>query len=426
MMEKFILENYGVKSDIFRQGQAAEAELAKTFAEIDKVRDYNQLKVLKAMQDTGIAERHFAGSSGYGYDDIGRDAIDEVYARTFGAEDAVVRGQIVSGTHCLATALFGVLRPGDELLAVTGKPYDTLDTVIGIRPGSGSLAEFGVTYKQVDLKEDGTPDYEAIYEAVGPKTKVVAIQRSRGYCYRPALTVEQIKKIVETVKNKSRETIVFTDNCYGEFVDYTEPTECGVDYMAGSLIKNPGGGLALSGGYIVGREDIIDMCSQRVTAPGLGKHLGASQFACRNILQGFYFAPHIVGESLKGAAFAAKMLENAGIETSPKSTDKRSDIVQCIKFNDPALMKTFCRAIQAGAPVDSFVVPEASDMPGYDDKVIMAAGAFVQGASIELSADGPMRAPYVAYMQGGLTYANVKLAVLIAMQKLSEEIEARG
>jgi cystathionine beta-lyase family protein involved in aluminum resistance len=332
----------------------------------------------------------------------------------------VVRSQIVSGTHCLCTALFGVLRPGDELLAVTGKPYDTLDTVIGIRPGNGSLKEFGVIYKQVDLKENGEPDYEAIYEAVNPKTKVVLVQRSRGYCYRPAMTLAQIQKISETVKNKNRSTLVFTDNCYGEFVDIKEPTQCGADFMAGSLIKNPGGGLALSGGYIAGREDIVDMCGERITAPGLGKHLGASQFACRNILQGFYFAPHIVAESLKGAAFASAMVEKAGIETSPKSTDVRSDIVQCIKFNDPELMKTFCRAIQAGAPVDSFVIPEAAELPGYDDKVIMAAGAFVQGSSIELSADGPMREPYIAYMQGGLTYANVKLAVLIAMQEISK------
>lgn len=420
MFGKFIKENYGVREEIYRQGQEVEVGLAETFARIDAVRDYNQIKVLKAMQDVGIAERHFGGSSGYGYDDIGRDAIDEVYAKTFGAESAVVRSQIVSGTHCLCTALFGVLRPGDELLAVTGKPYDTLDTVIGIRPGNGSLKEFGVIYKQVDLKENGEPDYEAIYEAVNPKTKVVLVQRSRGYCYRPAMTLAQIQKISETVKNKNRSTLVFTDNCYGEFVDIKEPTQCGADFMAGSLIKNPGGGLALSGGYIAGREDIVDMCGERITAPGLGKHLGASQFACRNILQGFYFAPHIVAESLKGAAFASAMVEKAGIETSPKSTDVRSDIVQCIKFNDPELMKTFCRAIQAGAPVDSFVIPEAAELPGYDDKVIMAAGAFVQGSSIELSADGPMREPYIAYMQGGLTYANVKLAVLIAMQEISK------
>jgi cystathionine beta-lyase family protein involved in aluminum resistance len=420
MFGKFIRENYGVREDIYRQGQEVEAGLEETFKRIDAIRDYNQIKVLKAMQDVGIAERHFGGSSGYGYDDIGRDAIDEVYAKTFGAESAVVRSQIVSGTHCLCTALFGVLRPGDELLAVTGKPYDTLDTVIGIRPGNGSLKEFGVIYKQVDLKDNGEPDYDAIYEAVNPKTKVVLVQRSRGYCYRPAMTLAQIQKISETVKNKNKSTLVFTDNCYGEFVDVKEPTQCGADFMAGSLIKNPGGGLALSGGYIAGREDIVDMCGERITAPGLGKHLGASQFACRNILQGFYFAPHIVAESLKGAAFASAMVERAGIETSPKSTDVRSDIVQCIKFNDPELMKTFCRAIQAGAPVDSFVIPEAAELPGYDDKVIMAAGAFVQGSSIELSADGPMREPYIAYMQGGLTYANVKLAVLIAMQEISK------
>ncbi len=420
MFGDFILKNYGVSEEIYRIGQETEEGLSEVFARIDRVRDYNQIKVLKAMQDTGIAERHFAGSSGYGYDDIGRDAIDEVYAKAFGAESAVVRSQIVSGTHCLCTALFGVLRPGDELLAATGKPYDTLDTVIGLRPGNGSLMEFGVKYKQVDLLSDGEPDYEGIYEAVGPKTKVVLIQRSRGYCYRPAMTLSQIEKIAATVKNKNRNTLVFTDNCYGEFVDIEEPTQHGADFMAGSLIKNPGGGLALSGGYIAGREDIVDMCGERITAPGIGKHLGASQFACRNILQGFYFSPHIVAESLKGVVFASALLEKYGIETSPKSDENRSDIVQCVKFNNPELMKAFCRAIQEGAPVDSFVVPEASELPGYDDKVIMAAGAFVQGSSIELSADGPMREPYIAYMQGGLTYANVKLAVLIAMQKIKK------
>lgn len=414
ILENLFLDKYNISQDIIDLSQKKEEELSDVFKLIEDVRDFNQLKVLAAMQKEGISERHFAGSSGYGYDDIGRDAIDRVYADAFGAEDSLVRSQIVSGTHCLTIALFGLLRPGDELLAVTGKPYDTLDTVIGIRPGHGSLAEFGVKYSQVDLLPDGIPDYDKIYDAVNDKTKVVLIQRSKGYCYRPAVSLENIGKIVKTVRNKKNDVIIFTDNCYGEFVDVKEPTQMGVDIMAGSLIKNPGGGLALSGGYIAGRKDLVDMCGERLTAPGIGKHVGASQGACRSILQGFYFAPHIVAESLKGAVLTAAMFEELGVECNPSSKEKRSDIVQALKLKSPENLSLFCKAMQAAAPVDSYVVPEAWDMPGYDDKVIMAAGAFVQGSSIELSADGPMTPPYIAYMQGGLTYVNVKLAAMVA------------
>ena len=309
------------------------------------------------------------------------------------------------------------MRPGDELLAVTGKPYDTLDTVIGIRPGNGSLAEFGVKYSQVDLLADGTPDIEAIHDAVNEKTKVVLIQRSKGYCYRPAMSLANIRKIVESVKSKRKDVIIFTDNCYGEFVDIKEPTDIGVDIMAGSLIKNPGGGLALSGGYIAGREDLVNMCGERLTAPGIGKHVGAAQGSCRNILQGFYFAPHIVAESLKGAMFTAAVFETLGVECNPASKERRSDIVQALKLNSAEGLRVFCKAIQSAAPVDSYVVPEAWDMPGYEDRVIMAAGAFVQGSSIELSADGQMTPPYIAYIQGGLTYVNVKLDAMMAAEE---------
>ncbi|MBE7065396.1 MAG: hypothetical protein E7384_06255 [Ruminococcaceae bacterium] len=414
ILENLFSDRYSISQDIIDLSRKKEEELSDIFKQIEVVRDFNQLKVLSAMQKEGISDRHFAGSSGYGYDDIGRDAIDRVYASAFGAEDSLVRSQIVSGTHCLTVALFGLLRPGDELLAVTGKPYDTLDTVIGIRPGNGSLAEFGVNYSQVDLLPDGIPDYERIYDAVNEKTKVVLIQRSKGYCYRPAMSLENIAKVVDAVRSKRKDVIIFTDNCYGEFVDIKEPTQMGVDIMAGSLIKNPGGGLALSGGYIAGRKDLVDMCGERMTAPGIGKHVGASQGACRSILQGFYFAPHIVAESLKGAVFTAAMFESLGVECNPSSREKRSDIVQALKLGSPENLSLFCKAMQAAAPVDSYVVPEAWDMPGYDDKVIMAAGAFVQGSSIELSADGPMTPPYIAYMQGGLTYINVKLAAMTA------------
>lgn len=432
MLRNFLEQEYGISRSIYEAAVAAESELTVQFAEIDGIRDYNQMKVLKALQNQGIAERHFAGTSGYGYDDAGRDALDAVYAETFGTEDALVRSQIISGTQALAVCLYGILRPGDELIAVTGKPYDTLEEVIGIREkkrgalSSGSLKDFGIRYRQIDLKYTGDepggdcyePDYEAIRETVTARTKMVMLQRSRGYSFRKALTIPVLQRIIKIVKQINPEIIVMVDNCYGEFVEQMEPTQVGADLIAGSLIKNPGGGLALSGGYIAGKQEFVEVCAQRLTAPGLGKHVGASLNSNRSMIQGFYFAPHVVAESLKGAVFAARFFEKMGFQTSPSSTEPRGDIIQAIQFHDPLRLKQFCQAVQAAAPVDAFVVPEPWDMPGYEAPVIMAAGAFVQGASIELSADGPMVPPYTAYMQGGLIFSNVKLAVMLAAQRL--------
>ncbi len=416
--ENILHETYNIDKDICRLGTLVEEELLPVFSEIDKIRDYNQIKVLNAMQEAGLAERHMQGTTGYGYDDIGRELLDRVYANVFDTEDAMVRTQIVCGTQSLSLCYYAVLRPGDELVAVTGRPYDTMDEIIGIRENPSSLKSFGVTYKEVGLCEDGTPDYEAISKAIGPRSKMAVIQRSRGYNYRNSFDIETIGKIISVIKGVNKNTVVMVDNCYGEFVDTVEPTNVGADLIAGSLIKNPGGGLALTGGYVAGREDLINLCADRLTAPGLGKHVGASLGHNRQMIQGFYMAPHVVAESLKGAVFTAGLFEKLGFDTSPASDAKRSDIIQAIKFDDPEKLKCFCQSVQAAAPVDSFVCPEPWDMPGYEDPVIMAAGAFVQGASVELSADGPMRSPYVAYMQGGLVYANVKLAALMGADRI--------
>ena len=419
--ENILHETYNIDLEICRLGTLVEEELQPVFQKIDQNRDYNQIKVLNAMQEAGLAERHLFGTTGYGYDDIGRELLDSVYAKVFDTEDALVRTQIVCGTQSLALCYFGILRPGDEVLAVTGKPYDTLDEVIGIRENPSSLASMGIKYRQVDLLPDGTPDYDAIEEAVTVRTKMAVIQRSRGYSYRESFDVETIGKIISVVKSANRGTIVMVDNCYGEFVDTVEPTNVGADIIAGSLIKNPGGGLAYTGGYIAGRKDLIELCADRLTAPGLGKHVGASLGHNRQMIQGFYMAPHTVAESLKGAVFTAGLFERLGFETSPASTAGRSDIIQAVKFEDPEKLKAFCKSVQAAAPVDSFVSPEPWDMPGYEDEVIMAAGAFVQGSSIELSADGPMKHPYIAFMQGGLVYANVKLAALMGADRILKE-----
>ena len=422
--ENILHETYDIDMDICRLGTLVEEELAPVFRKIDQIRDYNQIKVLNAMQEAGLSERHLFGTTGYGYDDIGRELLDLIYAKVFDTEDAMVRTQIVCGTQSLALCYFGILRPGDELLAVTGKPYDTLDEVIGIRDNPSSLAAMGVSYRQVDLLPDGTPDYDAISEAVSPRTRMAVIQRSRGYSYRESLGVETIGKIISTVKSANRETVVMVDNCYGEFVDTVEPTNVGADLIAGSLIKNPGGGLACTGGYIAGRKELTERCAARLTAPGLGKHVGASLGHNRQMIQGFYMAPHTVAESLKGAVFTAGLFERLGFETSPASTADRSDIIQAVRFEHPEKLKAFCRSVQAAAPVDSFVTPEPWDMPGYEDEVIMAAGAFVQGSSIELSADGPMKPPYIAFMQGGLVYANVKLAALLGADRVLKEVRS--
>ena len=417
---QFMQTEYGISPDLCRLCDEIEQQLAPQFAKIQETRDYNQLRVLRAMQQNGLSDRHFNFSTGYGYDDIGRDILDQIYADVFRCEDALVRSQIISGTQALAVCLFGILRPGDTVVAVTGKPYDTLEEVIGIRgeSGRGSLKDFGVHYKQVDLLPGGVPDYDGIRKAIGPDTKMAILQRSRGYDYREALSIETIEKVIAAVKETNPNTVVMCDNCYGEFVCDREPTDVGADLIVGSLIKNPGGGLAQTGGYIAGKKEYVEMCASRLTAPGLGKHVGASLGTSRAMLQGFYMAPHTVAECLQGAVFTAALFERLGFDTSPKADSVRSDIIQAIRFEDGKKLSIFCQMIQAAAPVDSFVVPEAWDMPGYEAQVIMAAGAFVQGSSIELSADGPMIPPYIAFMQGGLTYANVKLAALMAATKL--------
>jgi cystathionine beta-lyase family protein involved in aluminum resistance len=418
---ELIKMTYGVSDEALRLAEECERDVRPVFDEIDRVRDFNQLKVLLAMQKNGLQERHFNFATGYGYSDIGRDVLDRIYADAFGCEDALVRSQFISGTHTLSVTLFGLLRPGDTVVSVTGKPYDTLEEVLGIRgeAGDGSLRDFGIRYAQVDLLEDGSPDYEGIAAAV-KGAKLAIMQRSRGYSSRDAISVETLGRIAAVVRESSPDTVTMCDNCYGEFVDTVEPVNAGVDIMAGSLIKNPGGGLALTGGYIAGRAELVRKCANRLTAPGLGKHVGSSLGTPRNMIQGFYMAPHIVAESLKGAVFTARLLDRMGFDTSPAYDAKRSDIVQTVTFGDPEKLSAFCRMIQKAAPVDSDAVPVADDMPGYEAKVIMAAGNFVQGASIELSADGPMIPPYRAFMQGGLTYFNIKLGAILASDALAK------
>jgi len=419
---RYLKEQFGIDESVISVTSSVENEINDILGSIDSVKEFNQYKVIKAMQNHGLSDSHFAGTTGYGYGDRGREILDAVYADVFKAEDALVRHQIVSGTHALAVSLYGNLRPGDELLSVTGKPYDTLEEIIGIRgEGGGSLKDFGITYRQVDLLDDGSVDYNSIKEAIHDRTKMVLIQRSRGYGWRAALGIENIKRIISFVKGIKEDIIVLVDNCYGEFVEEEEPIEAGADIAAGSLIKNPGGGLALAGGYIVGKEKYVQNAAYRLTTPGLGKEVGCSLGNNRRMFQGLFFAPHVVAESLKGAVFCAALMERLGYETSPKSSDSRGDIIQAIKFNNADSLISFCQGIQKGSPVDSFVTPEPWDMPGYDCPVIMAAGAFVQGSSIELSADAPMKPPYIAYMQGGLVFEHVKLGVMIAVQMMKDK-----
>lgn len=413
-------DEFNIDKKIIDLAKEAEETIGCSFDDIDGVREQNQLKVIRAMQLEKLSDTHFSGTTGYGYNDRGREILDAVYAHAFHSEDALVRHSITCGSHALALCLYGILRPGDELLAVTGKPYDTLDEVIGIRgrEGSGSLKDFGVTYAQVELTPEGRLDDEAITKAINGRTRLVFIQRSRGYAWRPALTVSEIGRIVKLVKSVKPDVDVMVDNCYGEFVEDREPTEAGADIMAGSLIKNPGGGLAPTGGYIAGRRDLVEKISYRMTLPGLGREVGATLGQSRLLFQGFFMAPHVVAESLKGAVFTAQLLEDLGFDTYPGPFDKRCDLIQAIRFNREDALIAFCQGIQKGSPVDSFVRPEPWDMPGYDSPVIMAAGSFVQGSSIELSADGPVRPPYTAYMQGGLVYEHVKLGVMCAVQEL--------
>ncbi len=412
---------FNFDSRLLKLADTAEQKVQSAFLSIDELTEFNQQKVLSAFIRHHVSESHFAATTGYGYGDRGREVLEEVFADIMGAEDALVRHSILCGTHAITVALFGVLRPGDVLLAATGTPYDTLLGVIGHQSNSsGSLAEYGVGYREVALQTDGTPNLQGIVNALQeePAVKVVHIQRSRGYSLRPSLTVEKIGEIVKAVRSVRPDAIVFVDNCYGEFAEKTEPTAVGADLMAGSLIKNPGGGIAENGGYICGRQDLVEQCSYRLTTPGLGKEVGATLGHNRTLFMGLFHAPHVVGEAIKTAVFSSSLLELLGYTCSPASNEVRADIIQtaCLK-NSEALI-AFCRGIQSGSPVDAFVAPEPSDMPGYDNQVIMAAGAFTMGSSIELSADAPLREPFAVYMQGGLNYHSGKIGILSAAQSM--------
>ena len=413
-------EQLGISEKVLKFARETEAALKERFEEIDGVAEYNQLKVIKAMQEARVSDIHFAGTTGYGYNDLGRDTLEEVYARAFHGEDALVRPQLISGTHALTVALSGNLRPGDEILSPVGKPYDTLEEVIGIRDSVGSLKEFGITYSQVDLLPDGSFDFEGIRKAINERTKLVEIQRSKGYATRPTLSVARIGELISFIKSIKPDVICMVDNCYGEFVETLEPTDVGADMIVGSLIKNPGGGLAPIGGYIVGRKDCIERAAYRLTAPGLGKEVGASLGVSQSLYQGLFLAPTVVAGALKGAVFAANLYEKLGFGVVPNGSESRHDIIQAITFGTPEGVIRFCEGIQAAAPVDSFVTPEPWAMPGYDSDVIMAAGAFIQGASIELSADAQIKQPYAVYFQGGLTWYHAKLGILMSLQKLCD------
>ena len=419
-MEK-LYESLGISRPVFSFAEGILEGLAQRFAEIDRMAEYNQLKVIKAMQESRVSAECFQSSSGYGYNDIGRDTLEEVYARTFHTEAALVRPQITCGTHALALALSANLRPGDEMLSVSGKPYDTLEEVIGIRPSCGSLAEYRISYSQVDLLEDGSFDYDGIRKAIGPNTKLVEIQRSKGYQTRPTLSVAQIGEAIAFIKKINPDIICMVDNCYGEFVEELEPSDVGADMVVGSLIKNPGGGLAPIGGYVAGTKACIERCAYRLTSPGLGREVGASLGVMQSFYQGFFLAPTVTACALKGAIFAANVYEKLGFKVVPDGTEDRHDIIQAVEFGFPEGVIAFCEGIQAAAPVDSYVTPEPWAMPGYDSDVIMAAGAFVQGSSIELSADGPIKPPYAVYFQGGLTWPHAKLGIMMSLQRLYEK-----
>ena len=411
----------GISQPVFQFGNQVLEGLKERFAQIDAVAEYNQCKVLHAMQKNHVSEACLLGTTGYGYNDIGRDTLEQVYADVFHTEDALVRPQITCGTHALALALMSNLRPGDELLSPVGKPYDTLEEVIGIRPSKGSLAEYGITYRQVDLLPDGGFDYEGIRAAINEKTHLVTIQRSKGYQTRPTLSVERIGELIAFIKGIKPDVICMVDNCYGEFVQKTEPTDVGADMAVGSLIKNPGGGLAPIGGYIVGKKECVENAAFRLTSPGLGKEVGASLGILSSFYQGFFLAPTVTAGALKGAVFAANLYEKLGYACVPDAKEERYDIIQAITFGKPEALIAFCEGIQAAAPVDSFVTPEPWDMPGYDSQVIMAAGAFVSGSSIELSADGPLKEPYAAYFQGGLTWPHAKFGMFRTLQALADK-----
>ena len=412
---------FGIDEKLSAYCDAICAELRPRFDAIDAVAEQNQAKVLKAMQDNRVDAACFAGTTGYGYDDVGRDTLERVYASAFHTESALVRPQLVCGTHALAVALSANLLPGDELISPVGKPYDTLEEVIGIRPSACSLAEYGVTYAQVDLLPDGGFDYDGIRAAINEKTKLITIQRSKGYAMRPTLSVQRIGELIAFCKSCKPDVLCMVDNCYGEFVELTEPSDVGADMIVGSLIKNPGGGLAPIGGYICGKKTCIDRCAYRLSAPGLGQEVGASLDVKTSLYQGFFLAPVVTAGALKGAIFAARLYESLGFRVIPNGSESRHDIIQAVELGSPEKLVAFCEGIQAAAPVDSYVRPVPAPMPGYDADVIMAAGAFVQGSSIELSADGPLRAPYSVYFQGGLTWYHAKLGIMMSMQKLLDK-----
>lgn len=418
MDRKEIYKSLEISPAVYEYGEKKIELLRERFEEIDKVAEYNQMKVIGAMQKNQLAEAHFGASTGYGYNDMGRDTLEAVYASVFHTEDALVRPQIMCGTHALNVALSANLRPGDELLSPVGKPYDTMDEIIGIRPSRGSLAEYGITYRQVDLKEDGSFDYEGIRQAIHERTKLVTIQRSKGYAKRPTLSVEQIGELIAFIKGIKPDVICMVDNCYGEFVETIEPSDAGADLVVGSLIKNPGGGLAPVGGYIAGKREYVEQAAFRLSSPGLGKEVGATLGLNQSFFQGLFLAPTVTAGALKGAIFAANIFEGLGFRVVPDSVEPRFDIIQAVELRSKEGMVAFCKGIQAAAPVDSFVTPEPWDMPGYDSEVIMAAGAFVQGSSIELSADGPIKEPYDVFFQGGLTWYHAKLGILMALQKM--------
>ena len=410
----------GISRKVYEYGEKIWEALSGRFQEIDRISEYNQIKVIAAMQNQKVSEACLLGTTGYGYNDLGRDTLEKVYADIFHTEDALVRPQITCGTHALALALMSQLRPGDELLSPVGKPYDTLEEVIGIRPSNGSLAEYGISYHQVDLLPDGEFDWDGIEKALNEKTKLVTIQRSKGYASRPTLSVKRIGELIHFIKERKPDVLCMVDNCYGEFVEIEEPSQVGADLIVGSLIKNPGGGLAPIGGYLCGTKECIDRAAYRLTSPGLGKEVGATLGVTTSLTQGLFLAPTVVKGALKGAVFAANIYEKLGFKVIPDSKESRHDIIQEVEFHDPELMVAFCEGIQAAAPVDSFVRPEPWDMPGYDAQVIMAAGAFVSGSSIELSADGPMKEPYAVYFQGGLTWEHAKYGIMMSLQKIYE------
>ncbi len=414
-------QSLGISPQVLEFAKDTEDSLKHRFELIDSRAEYNQLKVIKAMQDNKVSDIHFAATTGYGYNDLGRDTLEQVYASLFHTEDALVRPQITCGTHALALALMSNLRPGDELLSPVGKPYDTLEEVIGIRPSKGSLKEYGISYRQVDLLPDGSFDYEGIRAALSERTKLVTIQRSKGYQTRPTLSVAKIGELIRFIKEIRPDVLCMVDNCYGEFVETIEPTDVGADMVVGSLIKNPGGGLAPIGGYIAGRKECVENAAYRLTSPGLGKEVGASLGVLSSFYQGLFLAPIVTASALKGAVFAANIYERIGFPVVPNGKESRHDIIQAVSFGSPEGVIAFCQGIQAAASVDSFVTPEPWDMPGYDSKVIMAAGAFVSGSSIELSADGPIKPPYVVYFQGGLTFPHAKLGILKTLQNLMDQ-----